>query len=93
VAGHDDPRAATLVEDLIAGSERFRSLWAQHDVKIPDEGLTELHHPDVGPLELQYQKFVLPAREQLLVTYHAEPGGPSEAAFRKLAETLSHPRG
>jgi len=87
VAGHDDdPLVTELVGDLTAASERFRTLWAQHDVKIPDEGLTVLDHPLVGPLDLQYQKFVLPAREQLLVTYHAEPGGPSEEGLRSLAE-------
>jgi transcriptional regulator with XRE-family HTH domain len=87
VAGHDDdPRITTLIGELSMGSERFRTLWATHDVKVRDEGITKMRHPLVGPLDLRYQKFVLPGSESLLVTYHAEPGGPSEDAFRMLAD-------
>jgi hypothetical protein len=35
---------------------------------------------------LQYQEFALPESQHLLVTYHAEPGSPSEHAFRMLAD-------
>jgi transcriptional regulator with XRE-family HTH domain len=87
VASHeDDPHVTTLVEDLSVRSERFRTLWAKHDVKIRDEGVTKLNHPQVGPLDLQYQKFVLPESEQLLVTYHAEPSVPCHGTFRMLAD-------
>lgn len=86
IAGHDaDPQVEALIGELRLRSERFRSLWARHDVKIRDEGVTKFDHPQVGPLDLRFQKFVLPESEQLLVTYHAEPGSPSESPFRRLA--------
>ncbi len=87
VAGHDDdPSITTLIGELSMGSERFRTLWAKHDVKVRDEGVTKFQHPLMGPLDLRYQKFVLPESGHLLVTYHAEPGGPSEGALRMLAD-------
>jgi transcriptional regulator with XRE-family HTH domain len=85
VAGHDDPRLTALVGELSLHSERFRSLWAKHDVKIREEGITKLDHPQVGALDVRFQKFILPEAEQLLVTYHVEPGSPSEGAWRMLA--------
>lgn len=92
VAGRDDdPRVTKLVGELSIHSERFRTLWAKHDVKVRDEGVTQLDHPQVGPIDLRFQKFVLPESEHLLVTYHAEPGSPSHDAFRMLAEFASDP--
>lgn len=87
VAGReDDPVVAALIGELSMRSERFRSLWSRHDVKIKDDGLTQLNHPQVGPLDLRFLKFVLPETGQLLVTYHSEPGAPSENAFHMLAD-------
>ena len=86
VAGHEgDPEVAALIGELSLRSERFRTLWARHDVKIRDDGPTKFDHPQVGPLDLRFQKFVLPESDQLLVTYHAEPGSPSVDPFRMLA--------
>lgn len=45
-------------------------------MKVRDEGITKFLRPQVGRLDLRYQKFVLPESDQLLVTYHADPGGP-----------------
>ncbi|MGC4864815.1 helix-turn-helix domain-containing protein [Micromonospora sp. DT53] len=86
VAGHEgEPEVAALIGELSLRSERFRTLWARHDVKVRDDGPTTFVHPHVGPLDLRFQKFVLPESGQLLVTYHAEPGSPSEDPFRILA--------
>jgi hypothetical protein len=91
VAGReDDPVVAALIGELSLRSERFRSLWSRHDVKVKDEGLTQLNHPQVGPLDLRYLKFVLPETGQLMVTYHSEPGAPSENAFHMLADLAAH---
>ncbi|CAM3531048.1 hypothetical protein NOGI109294_01275 [Nocardiopsis gilva] len=43
-------------------------------------------HPVVGELSLYFEKMLLPTDPgQMLVTYAAEPGSPSEAALRLLA--------
>jgi hypothetical protein len=45
-----------------------------------------LDHPQVGPLELAYEALPVPgAPEQVLITYSAEPGSPSESKLRQLA--------
>jgi transcriptional regulator with XRE-family HTH domain len=81
----DDPRTVALIGELSLRSDRFRALWARHDSRVRSEGLTRLQHPQVGPLDLRFEKLVLPEVAQVIVTYHAEPGSPSEDAFRTLA--------
>jgi transcriptional regulator with XRE-family HTH domain len=82
----DDPRLSALVGELSVKSEDFRRLWATHDVKEKAHGVKRLRHPLVGDLSLQYESFQLAGdSEQVLVTYHAEPGSPSAEALRLLA--------
>jgi hypothetical protein len=74
----DDPRIAQLVGELSLASERFRQLWARHDVRPLAGAPARLRHPQVGLLELRREK--LPIGEsggQLLVIYHAENGSES----------------
>ncbi|NEB54109.1 hypothetical protein G3I48_17740 [Streptomyces griseus] len=52
-----------------------------------------LQHPQVGPLELHYQKLLIPgAQGQTLVTNHAHPGSDSEDRLRPHARSgrLAH---
>jgi hypothetical protein len=50
-----------------------------------------LRHPQVGELELSYEKLLIPGADaQTLVTYHARPGSESEERLRLLA-SLSSP--
>lgn len=45
-----------------------------------------MRHPQVGPLELHYEKLLVPsAPGQTIVTYHARPGSESEDRLRLLA--------
>jgi transcriptional regulator with XRE-family HTH domain len=90
VADIDDPRLISLIGELSLRSDRFRTLWARHDVREKTSGLTLLLHPQVGPLDLQYEKLALPGAGQMLITYHAEPGSESEERLRLLA-TLAEP--
>jgi hypothetical protein len=72
-------------------SERFRTLWARQDVRHKSTGTSLLRHPQVGELELSYEKLLIPATDtQTLVTYHARPGSESEERLRLLA-SLSTP--
>jgi hypothetical protein len=86
----DDPRLVGLIGELSLRSERFRTLWARHDVREKTSGLTRLLHPRVGPLDLRYEKLALPSACQVLITYHAEPGSESEQRLLLLA-TLVKP--
>ena len=82
----DNPRLAELVGELSLRSERFRTLWAREDVKHKATGTSLFNHPQVGPLELNYEMLLIPdSGMQALVTYHAQPGSESEEHLRLLA--------
>jgi transcriptional regulator with XRE-family HTH domain len=82
----EDPRLVDIVGELSLRSERFRRLWARQDVKHKATGTSLFRHPQVGTLELHYEKLLLASAEgQTLVTYHARPGSDSEERLRLLA--------
>nr|WP_243850205.1 helix-turn-helix transcriptional regulator [Modestobacter marinus] len=83
----DDPHLTELVGELSVRSELFRRLWARHDVRRhPGGGVYRVAHPQVGDLELRYDKFTLAdAGDQVLVVYQAEPGSRSAEALTLLA--------
>ncbi|WP_457101704.1 helix-turn-helix transcriptional regulator [Microbacterium sp. P5_E9] len=81
-----DKRLSDLVGELSTRSERFRTLWAAHNVRFHRTGVKHLHHPVVGDLELSYEAFELPSDPGLTMqTYTAEPGTPSADALKVLA--------
>jgi transcriptional regulator with XRE-family HTH domain len=82
----DDPHLTDLVGELSLKSDRFRSLWARHDVREKTHGTKRFVHPQVGELTLQYEMFAVAGSSgQLLAVYHAEPGSPTEQALALLA--------
>jgi transcriptional regulator with XRE-family HTH domain len=78
----DNPRFVELVGELAMASERFRTLWARHDVRGLDGGTTTVNHPVVGQLHLHRDK--LPVENVLLVLYYADQGSESEEKLRVL---------
>ena len=84
-ADTDDPLLAELIGELSVRSERFRALWARQDVKHKTTGTSLFNHPQVGPLELDYEQLLIPGTAmQALVTYHARAGTDSEERLRLL---------
>jgi transcriptional regulator with XRE-family HTH domain len=82
----DDPQLNELVGELSVRSERFRQLWARHDARPKRSGTTHIQHPQVGALELNYEKLPIPdADRQTLCIYHAAPASSSAQALTLLA--------
>jgi transcriptional regulator with XRE-family HTH domain len=79
----DNPRFVELVGELALSSERFRTLWARHDVRNLDGGTTTVNHPIVGQLRLHRDK--LPVDNVLLVLYYADQGSESDEKLQLLA--------
>jgi len=77
---------AELVDELSIKSERFRSLWARHDVRAGAVGTARFDHPEVGQLELSWEKLDIPGVEQSVIIFYAEPASPSEQALARLAD-------
>jgi transcriptional regulator with XRE-family HTH domain len=89
----DDPRLNELVGELSVRSERFRQLWARHDVRPKRSGTTRIDHPLVGPLALSYERMPIPDTDrQTLGIYHAAPGSPSAQALALLTTTTAEER-
>ncbi|MEV7215191.1 helix-turn-helix transcriptional regulator [Kitasatospora cineracea] len=80
----DDPRFVELVGELALSSQRFRTLWARHDVRDLGGGTTTLHHPVLGELRLHRDK--LPVDDVILVVYYPDRGSDSDGKLRRLAE-------
>jgi transcriptional regulator with XRE-family HTH domain len=88
----DDPALTDLVGELSLKSERFRKLWARHDVRDKADGDKRFQHPLVGPVELRYESLSIPGSAgQVLVVYHAEPGSPSAQALALLSSMAASP--
>ena len=84
----DDPRIVELVGELALASERFRTLWARHDVRELEGGTAEVNHPVVGRLHLHREK--LPVDGLFLVLYYPDRGSESDEKLRVLA-SLAQP--
>jgi transcriptional regulator with XRE-family HTH domain len=84
-----DREMLELVGELSIASQRFRTLWARHDVKHRSTGTALFYHPQVGPLDLHYTIMHLQDQRQILVTYHADPGSPAEESLCLLTSLTS----
>lgn len=84
-----DPGLQSLIGELSIGSARFRTLWARQDVKQKTTGPIMFDHPHVGQLDLRYRTLIVPEAGQVIVTYQAEPGSPSEERLRMLSSLVT----
>lgn len=80
-----DSRAARYSELLLAQSEEFRALWAEHEVGIRPREVKRFRHPELGLLELSCQTLVDPVQAQSLLVYTAVPGSESDERLRLLS--------
>ncbi|WP_406051793.1 helix-turn-helix transcriptional regulator [Kribbella sp. NBC_00889] len=86
----DDPRLVELVGELSVRSERFRQLWARHDVRPRRGRLSLLTHPDVGDLELKSDKLTIGGTDGMtLVVFHAVPGSRSVESLALLGSLVA----
>ncbi|MUL50143.1 helix-turn-helix transcriptional regulator [Mycobacterium sp. CBMA293] len=86
----EDPCLVDLINDLSAGSARFRELWARADVGYRRDGFSHFRHPLVGEMHLRRNKLDIPHTDgQHLLVYHADPDTPTAAALQRLAATAS----
>ena len=81
----DDPRFIQIVGELSLSSERFRQLWARHDVHAREGSQTVMHHPQVGELTLHKERLVIGGGGLVLVMYHPAPGTGSAEKLSLLA--------
>lgn len=86
-----NPRLQEVVGELSVRSERFRRLWARHDVRPKRGHLVRLNHPQVGELDLHSDKLTINGTDGLiLVVFHAEPGS-RDAELLAILSSLTAP--
>ena len=83
--GHFFYYVMELADELSQTSAEFRTIWSQHDVRLPAAGLHRFHHPLVGELDLVFEAAELRADPGLtLLLATADEGSPTETALRRL---------
>ena len=76
------PELIQLVGELSTHSERFRNLWAAHDVRQYREGPKRFHHPMVGDLDFIGESLDVSNTPGLFVlAYTVEPGSKTAEAM------------
>lgn len=80
----DDPELAALIARVRAASPEFAELWDRHDVEVRRIDHKRIHHPLVGPLDLECEVLFAADGDQRLIVHRAEPGGSSHAALELL---------
>jgi transcriptional regulator with XRE-family HTH domain len=83
-----DPGIEGLVTELLGLSPLFARMWAAHEVEERRRIVKRVEHPVAGALEFECQVLRVPDTDQRLIVYCATPGSPTEAAFKRLAETV-----
>ncbi len=79
-----DRALAGLIGELSVRSQKFRELWAAHDVEYYRSGVQPFGHPLAGDLE--YDALEIPADPgQTIIAYSAEPGSAARDALDILA--------
>ncbi|NUR96032.1 MAG: helix-turn-helix domain-containing protein [Kribbellaceae bacterium] len=87
-----DPRLKELVGDLSVRSERFRQLWARHEVRPRRGRRSRLTHPEVGELDLRSDKLTIGGTDNVtLVVFHAVPGSRDAESLALLGSLIAAP--
>jgi transcriptional regulator with XRE-family HTH domain len=91
-ADTDDPRFIELVGEVSLASDRFRQLWARHDVHAREGTSVTLDHPQVGELTLNREKLAVSGSAGLLlVVYHADRNTENDEKLRLLSSYQAVP--
>jgi transcriptional regulator with XRE-family HTH domain len=92
---HPDRRVQALIAELKERSPLFHRLWEEHGVVKRMNGRKAFNHPEVGVIELDWDRLTVPgAGGQVLMVYSAEAGTPAATALSllsTLAATAAQP--
>ncbi|HEY0594954.1 helix-turn-helix transcriptional regulator [Sphingopyxis sp.] len=83
-----------LVEELSRTSPEFDALWRDNEVVGQGEGVKRLHHPGIGPIELEFSTFAVEGRSDLnMMIYNPATPEVAERIRKLILETPSRKRG
>ncbi|HEY4090471.1 MAG TPA: helix-turn-helix transcriptional regulator [Luteibacter sp.] len=75
-----------LVEELSGNSPEFEALWRNNDIASHGDGLKRLHHPVLGPIELEFSTFAVEGRPDLTLMIYNPSTAETTEAVRRLVE-------
>lgn len=82
-----EPRVSQVIGELSRESERFSTLWAEHEVRPRIEAQEIFHHPVAGELRVQFDALTVSGVPgQRIYVYTPVPGLAGSQAFRALLE-------
>src|ERR1700754_104974 len=79
-----DPGLQRLVSDLRAASADFERLWTLRELNERPGDTKQIHHPELGVLELDCDVLEVQGDDQVLLVYSAAPGTPAAEALQLL---------
>ncbi|MFD7015388.1 helix-turn-helix domain-containing protein [Streptomyces sp. NPDC059928] len=85
----DDPQLASLIGELSLGSDTFRRLWADHNVRGKTRGKKHFAHPQLGNLNLDYVAMRAPDDPDMTMMIYSAPSGSDAATTLQLLASLS----
>lgn len=86
-----DPGIVGLVTELLGVSQRFASMWNDHEVAARRNITKAFNHPVAGPVEFECQVLQVADSDQRIIAYCAAPGSATYRAFVRLADRAPRP--
>jgi transcriptional regulator with XRE-family HTH domain len=81
-----DGRLVELIGELTMRSDEFASMWATGDVADCTVGRMDLHHPTIGPVDVNYQVWVQPESPDHRLEVYTPNDAKSQDALRLLPD-------
>jgi transcriptional regulator with XRE-family HTH domain len=78
-------RVGEMVTALLAASDEFAAIWAEHSVGLTHVDRKRIVHRDLGEFDLWCQNLLDPGQAQVLVVFTAAPGSASYEKLQLLA--------
>lgn len=82
-----DPDLRSLIEELINGSNSFRTRWEEERTTVRRSMHKTIDHPDLGHLVLDCDTLLLPDTDQSMIVYSAAAGTREASALDMLRVT------
>ncbi|MEP7454188.1 helix-turn-helix transcriptional regulator [Phyllobacterium sp. SB3] len=73
-----------LVDELSASSPEFKALWDDNEIAGFQDGIKRLHHPVLGPIELEFSTFAVEGRSDLIMMVYSPANAEVMEQFRSL---------
>lgn len=84
-----DPSLRSLIEELLAGSEHFWSMWEERRSAVTRSTHKTVDHPALGRLVLDCDTLLLPDTDQSMIVYSAPANTSAASALDTLRATVA----